>query len=1381
MNGNITYHQQISYCGKPRCRKCRDGQGHGPYWYAYRTENGRTTRTYIGKNLPAELQIIQETPQEQTSTEDDRAVLRIRVLGQFSMERKQGQSWQTVEDSPWQHQRVRTLLACLLSSPGRRLGREQIMDALWPEADMETASNRLDRGVYSLRQILEPLLSRPALSQLLRIEREGLLLADQSHIWVDADAFESLLSQAHATNDPREAEKLLEEAVALYGGDFLPEERLAEWTMPRREALQRSWLGLLLELADLRIASTAFAHAIEPLDRLLAADPSNEAAVQRLIISLAQLDRRGEALRAYHRFATALKRDYNVAPLLETRNLYEAVQQGETQFSIALPVQNPQRTQAEAANDLDAPASTRQSYKVQIGRSHQNPLIGRDSELEIMRQVLDATEQETRASAPGRKKISALQQERQHRPQCILLVGEAGIGKTRLAEELSHEAQKRGWAVAWSRVYAQESGVPYRQWTEILRNAMTQGQWQNQEISKHPLVFQPLSTLLPELHDLLPPIVFPTPLSPEQEQLRLWEAALKLLTMMSERTPLLLVLDDFHWADASSSELFAYLVRRLHGRPIILVGTYRDNELTAANPLRSLLTDLQREQAMVHLPIQPLTNEQISSLVSHISHVPHLSHLPETMVQFIQVRAAGNPFFAEELARSLETLSIASTDAAATNQVEPSSTTETIYPLPDTIAAVLELRMSRLSSACQRFLGNAAVLGGSFTFNIIAQLEVSGADGANSMSEDTLLDLIEEAIQAGVLTEEGTGTRITYHFWHPLLVSHLYDQLSAARRARLHRRAAAVLQRVYSGREAENAATITNHLLKGGAEAEFIVHFAEMAADRAYSLSAYPEAEQYYRIAVAQLDEQNGSSLPTASAELEHLSYLLERLGECMRVQGNSAEARSAYERVLTMRHHQRLLTSIANEQHEAQIDAILWREIGVTWYDMGNTTLARQSCEHGEQVLRESGVKGGQAWAILRFEQSYIYWREGNYDTARQMAQEAQQIFEETIQHQNSLVNSDVHLTTTKRTLAGDPTNLGRTHRLLAAIAATVGQLSDALIHLDTALALFEQADLQREIANTCCNIGDVHLRKAEHEAAQAFFRRSLNLAQRVGDIPLISIVYCSLGEVSTRSGDLKEAEALLKNGLTLAEKINEQVYINVLCVDLAIVTQDQDKLAEASTYIYQALIAGRSIRNTPCISLALVALGNWRIAQAITLRQAQTHSDPSIRLLLRARKTLERALANEGLDAEARIKGQLAIALILLLFGETEKAQQLAVSTMEEAQQSELLWGYLCTQRLLGDILAAQSQQKQAEYHFVQAMQAFQTAGMRLEYARTLYSYGTALLQAKGTEKARNHQQGLSYLHEAQQIFGECHALLDLHNVERVLTAHPAMNIHL
>ncbi len=1367
MNGKVTYHQQVSYCGKSRCRKCREGTGHGPYWYAYRTENGRTTRTYIGKNLPAELQVSAEP----APTNLDAVALRIRVLGQFQLERRNGSDWQPVTDSAWQHQRVRALLACLLSSPGRKLGREQVMDVLWPDADLETASSRLDRSVYSLRQVLEPALSRPASSHLLRIEREGLILADQSLIWVDADDFEHLLAQAHATSDHGETEQLLEQAATLYVGEFLPEEHHSDWIIARREALQRSWMGLLLELADLRITRGALSTAIDSLDRLLAADPANEAAVQRLIVSLAQLDRRGEALRAYHRFANTLQRDYHIAPLPETRKFYEAVQHGEDKLSLTLAFQSQQLK--DAADSGERGFSARQSFQIQIGRSHQNVLIGRDYELEVMRQLLLSSEQAVSSQTAAQKKVvSSSPHDTQRRPQCTLLVGEAGIGKTRLAEELSHEAQKRGWAVAWSRVYAQESSVPYRQWTEVLRNAMAHGLWQRQEISKHPLDYQPLTTLLPELHESMPQVSYPVPLSPEQEQLHLWEATLKLLTIISQRTPLLIVLDDFHWADASSSELFAYLVRRIHDHPIVMVGTYRDNELPASNPLRPLLTDLQREQVIVSLPLQPLTDEQIGSLVSH---------LPGTMVQFIQSKAAGNPFFAEELAR------ISPADLSTVPSSDTTHTTDQpAYPLPDTIAAVLELRMGRLSATCQRMLSNAAVLGGSFTFPVIYQMEASGN---SSVNEDTILDQLEEAIQSGVITEEGTGTRISYHFWHPLLVSHLYDQLSAARRARLHRRAADILQRTYQGHEEEGAAIITNHLVQGGADPLQIVRYSEIAADHAYTLSAYPEAEKYYRIAIEQLQETFQQQLThTSTDQRTHLAYLLERLGECTRVQGNYEEARHIYERVLEVRTYQRSFTTHEEYQQEAQIDALLWREIALTWYDIGDNIQAQQCCKRGEQVLHDAGVEGGSAWAILRFQQGYIYWREGKYEEARFSALEALKLFNDALHQRDHAERNFSRLTGTRRTLVGDPVNLGRIHRLLAAIVATVGQPTDALIHLNTALEIFEQHDRQREIAHICCNIGDIYLRKAEHELAQANLRRSHSIAERLGDAPLLTVVFGNFGVLTLHCGSLSKAEEWFRKGITLAKQINDQGSISILCSYLASVLQNQGDLTGARASMHRALTIGRAIHNPPCTSFALVVLGSLHIAQATETAERQNigqknnrtlqiekknHNSTHTRFLLRAKTILERALASGELEAETRIEGQMALAHAMLLLGDTEIAQRYATRTLEEAQQYELIWGFARCQRLLGSILTAQEQLAEATQYFDQAIETFHKRDMRLEYARTLYSYGVALLERTGGEKSEL-KQGLSYLREARQIFSECHAALDLQLVERVLVVH-------
>ncbi|HEU0002417.1 MAG TPA: DUF6788 family protein, partial [Ktedonobacteraceae bacterium] len=914
MDSKITYHQQVSYCGKPRCRRCREGTGHGPYWYAYQTVNGRTVRTYVGKELPTELQAqatgVAEESSEPRASEVAGAVVRLYVLGQFTLERHNGQRWQAVTDASMQHQRVRSLLTCLISSPGRKLGREQVIELLWPDLDFDTASHRLDKAVHSLRQLFEPSRSRPATTNLLLTEHATMLLADQSQVWVDADAFESLLARARASNDPGQSEQLLEEAMLLYAGDYLPEERHVDWTQTRRESLQRGWIGLLLELADLRIAREAISSAIDTLDRLLAIDPTNEAAVQRLILLLAQAGRRGEALRIYQRFAAILKQEYRMAPLKETRALYEAAQRGNTAALTLAAAPTLSATQAAHETQLAEPEAR---PAMQVGRSNQSRLVGRDAELLSLRQALLDTEQARRMKLAGQKKSATSPTlESGHRVQFVMLMGDVGIGKTRLAEEMGREATRRGWTVTWTRAYIQETSVPYRMWTETLRKAMSRGLWQRQEIARRPLIYQALRALLPELEDLLPP-PDPSAVSPEQEQLRLWEAARALLATISESAPLLIVLDDLQWADSSSCELLAYLVRQLRHQPVLIAGTCRDIELPPTHPLRSVLNDLQREQSIETLTVQPLTDEQIRALISP---------LPEPVAQRIQARAAGNPFFAEELARNVSAMPALASNASAAPDLPAT--------LPDTIAAVLDLRLGRISSDCQRLLVRAAVLGGSFEFNALRALE----NGPNASDEDTLLDLLEEALQAGMLSEEGSGTRITYHFWHPLLVSHLYDGLSAGRRASLHRRAAAALVRLYSDRAQEPAAAIAYHLVNGGAEPANIAHYAELAGDRAYALSAYPEAVRHYKLAL-----DNIGTLAASAGADEHLrlANLLERLGECTRVQGKPEEARDYFERALQVHEVYRLSAPNLDKRYEAQIDALLWVEIGKTRYIMGD------------------------------------------------------------------------------------------------------------------------------------------------------------------------------------------------------------------------------------------------------------------------------------------------------------------------------------------------------------------------------------------------------------------------------------------------------------
>jgi predicted ATPase/DNA-binding SARP family transcriptional activator len=1495
MNSKVTYRQQFTRCGKQRCRKCREGAGHGPYWYAYWSEKGRTVSKYIGTHLPENIEAAQalqgeeerETIRATTMQPPSSPIIRIYLLGQFRIERRHGNEWRSVDSRIWHRRRARALLGCLLSNAGRRLGREQVMELLWPDLDIDVAANRLNGAVHELRQILEPEIARPAASRLLRLERDVLELADSSQVWIDAEAFENLLKEADAATDPEQTERLLEEADALYRGSYLLEELYSEWAAPRRDALQRGWVGLLLKLANLRVERGAFVSAIETLDRLRTADPTNETALQRLMILLTQLDRRGEALQIYRQHVSMLQRDYESDPLPETRALYDALREGQ------VPVTAPGRATAtkekeetpRLASSEAAPSASRQEVVFsrplfQLGRHNQSPLIGRDRELDTMRQVMLVVEGvAAKGTAPAqaeemmrRALHAAAPASRPKQPHFLLLRGEAGIGKTRLAEELSIEAYTRGWAVAWSRSYEQERTIPYRPWTELLRTLL-HGTAAFSELTSSaapdsspslptpsPFKLERLSALLPELavHTPFSATRPSPPLSHEQERLHLWEATQGLLGTLSKTHPLLLVFDDLHWADDSSIELLTYLTHHLQDQRVLLVATCRDGELTPLHKLRALMTDLRREQAIVTLSVQPLTQSQIGTLVAH---------LPRDIVESIQSQAAGNPFFAEELARYVganysdedplivlneqaedHAKDLAKDSARGSASIHPSlasspqqierDTPRPYRSLPEAIAAVLERRLNRLSRGCQTLLGKAAVLGGSFELRQLLPM-------AREHSEDTVLDLLEEALQAGLLTEEGTGAYITYHFWHPLIISHLYERLSAARRAQLHRRAAEAIKTAYASSQQEKvAAAIVHHLSRGGGDPAQIASYAELAGNQAYSLAAYSEAQQYYlqeiqaitgngRSASEGIDVHKhirritpGAISKLTSSDPLHICRLLERVAECSMVLGNFEDARHLYECILDVRtgkdFSQRLSSAAGDEEkrrQEAQIQALLWREIGNTWTATGEYARAYECYGRGKEVMSRAGVTTGAAWACLHLQYGAMLRLEGKYHEARCYLQEALEMLECAVQQSLSLqqetgaassgqeqepyasssegmpANKELQ-THTERALLGDPLEIGDAHEKLGIVAASVGQLNEGIKHMHTALRIYEQNELVSQMVRVCGNLGAAYIVKCEHKAARTYLQRALELAERAGDLPNMAHVMLNLGDAFHRTGDLLESEKWYKHSLSLAERINDRERMNGCLVELATVQEDLGNLQEAAASIRRAISIGRAIKSSRCIRYALIVLGDLRITCAIIECEAQpliSPADPQCtpsgrRYLLRAKSTLERAISIEEVEAEAIIDAKHLLSLLYFLLDDLDAAEQLALQTVQEAQENEMTRVMGRAYRLLGRIMMKRERRKGVDYYFEQAIQIFREHELRLDYARALHGYGIALVQHAMSEarqhtssnglpstttqvKDRTYQQGLNYLYEARAIFADCQAALDLSWVEHAL----------
>ncbi len=997
--------------------------------------------------------------------------------------------------------------------------------------------------------------------------------------------------------------------------------------------------------------------------------------------------------------------------------------------------------------DLSGSPSVSPRY---IEHYQHHPFVGRTQERECLRGLLrEAEQQRLQPDIPLPIEISSAIPARA--PSAFIL-GDAGIGKTRLAEELGREARQRGWVVVQTRSYAQESHIPYRVWIDVLRSIVTQKLWHPQEDRLPSHLSQTLAALLPELTDSLSHEDHSTPLLSKVEPFWIWEAVLALMLAACKKKPLLLLLDDLHWSDTSSVELLGSLVRRLADAPLLLVGTCREGDLPARNTLQMLLPELQRERLSVQLSLPPLTDAQIGVLVAHV---------PESLVASIQHQAAGNPFFAEELAHFYHV------QRGNTRNASVSSPAPEYVPLPQTLAGVLDQSLGKISSRCQQLLRCAAVWEGPFSFSTLLLMNAKRNDVEG---EEHMLPLLEEALEAKILLEEGSGKSITYHFRHPLLQNRLYETLSATRRAMLHRQAAEVLCAVYATRQEEGAALIAHHLIHGGGNPEVIADIAERAGNYAYMLAAYPEAERHYRLA---LEQRNDASARTQGARQEgttpidaphHRTSLLVQLGECLRIQGQYEEARCCYEQALELVSRY----AIKDEsQQERYLQVVLCIEIGQTWYSHGNLAQAQLCYELGEQVLRDAGIVTRTVTAYLRLRQSYLLCAQGSYECAYLFAREALSLFEQTLKHQSIDVTDSIPLSRIRRTLAGDPVDLGRTHVLLGMILTGLGRYGDAHDHQNRALAIFEQYHCQRETAIAYCDLGDLCLKEADYAQAQSMLQRSLSIAEHTGEVPLSALVLGNLGLLQIRTGKLTPAETDLRRGLALIESFNDPYAATILHSCLAAVLWEQGEFTEAARVVCNALRMGRKGRTTPLIGIAFIALGQLRIAQAIGVSETGA---VRTRLLMRARNTLQRALATPELEVETRVEGQLAQAQVMFLEGAVEAAYQQTLQILGMARRLELRWLVPHAHCLLGTTSAALGHDEQADQYFARARHGFRTRGMRLAYGRTLHQCGLFLRRQDGSD-SKADRQGRLYLLKARDIFRECNARRDLQHIEQLL----------
>ena len=422
---------------------------------------------------------------------------------------------------------------------------------------------------------------------------------------------------------------------------------------------------------------------------------------------------------------------------------------------------------------------------------------------------------------------AALDEALSGRGQMVMLAGEPGIGKTRLAQELASHASARGAKVLWGWCYDREGAPPYWPWLQAIRSYVdeTDSEQLHQETGPGA---SDISEILPELLTKLTVLEPPTILEPEQARFRLFDSIVTFLKNAAQGQALVLVLDDVHWADRPSLLLLEFLARQMGESRILVVGCYRDVELSRQHPLSQTLGQLARGAGFQREILRGLSEDDTGRFIETAAGL----RPAEELVAAVYAHTEGNPFFMAEVIRLLSEQG----DLAA----EISGQRWDIQ-IPEGVREVIGNRLNLLSEQCNQVLTTASIIGREFEFRMLAAL-------SEGITESQLLEDIDEAVAAHLLEEIPHKTE-GYQFSHALIQQTLSEELTTSRRVRLHGRIAEALETLYDEDAESHAAELVYHF----AEAQTalgtgkLVRYSLLAGEQALGAYAFEDAFTYFQ------------------------------------------------------------------------------------------------------------------------------------------------------------------------------------------------------------------------------------------------------------------------------------------------------------------------------------------------------------------------------------------------------------------------------------------------------------------------------------------------------------------------------------------------------
>ncbi len=739
--------------------------------------------------------------------------------------------------------------------------------------------------------------------------------------------------------------------------------------------------------------------------------------------------------------------------------------------------------------------------------SAESKFVGREAELKSLAKLI-------RETAVGKG-------------HCVIVKGEAGIGKTRFVGEAASLAKSEGFEFLTGRCLSLEQTEPYQPFMESLAGKLDQGD----DTRDIPLGLMGIDDSKPSSGLPLGLIPITQKNEPDMSRIdmqserdRLFEKILATLEKSSVRQPLFLFIDDLQWADTGTLQMLVYIARNLGDSRILLCTAYRTEEAGADG--KPLGFYEQFSQAMKGITYSQIALERMSEadISEMIKNMLNIKTMPAQFSAKLFEESSGNPFFVEEVLKSLMDEGI----ILRHGHVWDAGVDLSRIRIPNTIRDVISHRIARLGEEDKKMLRFAAVAGDSFSFSILK--EVTG------IHEDTLLDSIDRLMVADIIQEIAGSQDEEYRFDHKLIRSVIYDDMSQSRVRMMHKSVGEVIEKLYPDRLADWAFDLARHFSLGK-HTQKTFDYAIMAGDKAFAALAFDRAVDYYITALRTIDLLTPAEGFDREGEKLHLQMLIGNLYFGLGLWNNSMKF---YEDAL------RTTRKLGNESVE--VKALI--SLGHSRRSAGNNQLAEKDYMQAADIA--SRREDVQSMGEIQRGLGYVHWRKGENDDA--------------IEHYNQSISYSMK--------AGNLSSMSKTFIELGNVYNNWGQYDKAIEYYGKSIEELEKLKDYSELARAYNNIGDTHLHMKEWGKAIEALEKCRAASDRIGNRNMTAWALFNSAEALANIGELDKAESYCISALNICESQDDKIGMNGVYRCLGIIFRLRKQWKKAIENINKSIV---------------------------------------------------------------------------------------------------------------------------------------------------------------------------------------------------------------